>query len=55
MAFKDKIILIIIFIFIIFTFIKNKEFIIFTIGVDLYNCYADKTCRLFLLNNYKKR
>ena len=54
MGFKDKITLAIIFIFIIYIFIQNKDFIIFTIGLDLNKCYKTKRCKSYLQNNYKK-
>lgn len=55
MAIKDKIILIIIFAFMIFIFITNKKFITFAIKVDLDKCYNDKKCNYYLSKNFKKQ
>ena len=55
MALKDKIILLIIFAFIIYVFIKNKDFIIFVIKFDIKRCYDEKKCRIPLLRKYKKK
>ena len=54
MALKDKIILVIIFAFIIYIFIKNKDFIIFAIKLDIKKCYDEKRCRIPLSRIYKK-
>ena len=52
MEFKDKIVLAIIFLFIIFVFVLNKDFITFAIGVDLNKCYNNKRCNAYLKNNF---
>ena len=54
MAIKDKIILIIIFAFIIFIFITKRNFISFAFQVDLDKCYNDKRCNFYLSKNFRK-
>ena len=54
MALKDKIILVIIFAFIIYIFIKNKDFIIFAIKFDIKNAMMKKDAE-FLYQEYIKR
>ena len=54
MALKDKIILAIIFAFIIYLFIRNKDFIIFVIKFDIKKCYEDSRCRIPMSRKYKK-
>ena len=53
MELKDKIVLVIILIFIMLVFIQNKDFITFAIGVDLNKCYNNKRCNAYLKNNFK--
>ena len=55
MEFKDKIVLAIIFLFIIFVFVLNKDFITFAIGVDLNKFYNNKRCNAYLKNNFKNK
>ena len=55
MEFKDKIVLAIIFLFIIIVFVLNKDFITFAIGVDLNKCYNNKRCNAYLKNNFKNK
>ena len=54
MEFKDKILLAIIFVFVIFVFVLNKDFIAFAIGVYLNKCYDNKRCNAYINNNFKK-